>query len=452
MFNLSSSAKLALKKLHSNGFEAYVVGGALRNQLLRESVHDYDITTSASPDEIIDVFYGFDYFTTGIKHGTVSVVIDGNIIEITTFRSECGYADNRHPDDVNFISDVNEDLKRRDFTVNAICYDGEKVIDLFDGVSDCNKRILRCIGNPNERFNDDALRILRAIRFVSQYDFELDDATKMAIFARKRLLIGISVERIRDEYNKILTGKYASRALNEYREVVAEFLPEIIPMFDCSQKSPYHCYDVYTHTLKTLDDCPPRLELRLAMFLHDTGKPHHKTVDDNGIEHFKLHAKTSLKIANEILTRLKYSSAFKQYVLLLVEFHDYDIIPRNPVYAYSKYVKRALRKFGREALYDLIEVKRYDNSAKSEKGRMNIVDSDLAKQVLDEVLSQSPCFSLKDLAVDGNDLVKLGFKGKGIGEVLDELLSLVVDDEIDNNKLDLLNYVQTSYNIKSEEL
>ena len=435
---LSHGAETILNKLQDAGFEAYVVGGAVRNCVLGLPVGDYDITTSATPERILEVFRDFRNFTPGIKHGTVCVVADGENFEITTYRTDGSYSDNRHPDSVRFSDDLSEDLSRRDFTVNAMCFNGRGIVDLFGGIDDCKAKVIRCIGDPVLRFREDALRIMRALRFASALGFSVEKNTKAALFAQKSLLLNISAERLRTEFLGVLCGVNAENVLLEYREIFAVVIPEIAPSFDFDQRTPYHCFDVYVHSVKATAHVKNTPNLRLAAFLHDVGKPHSFTVDDEGRGHFFGHQKVSRDIADVVLHRLKCPKTQINEVLTLIENHDYPIVPNGFTGNADKYLLRALNKFGEAALRDLIELKRADNFAKAEWLADRIDALDGIEHRLDELIRKKACFSLKDLAVDGNDVIALGITGKAVGEVLDFLLGEVLAERLPNEKAALV--------------
>ena len=431
---LSENARLILTRLRSAGYEAQVVGGAVRNFILGIPVNDYDFTTSASPDEILALFSDYRVFTAGIKHGTVSVAVGKEVHEITTYRSDGKYSDHRHPKKVSFVSSLEEDLKRRDFTVNAICFDGEKITDIFGGMRDCENGIIRCIGDPFERFDEDALRILRAVRFASELSFTLEENTKNAVFARKRLLLGVSVERVREEFNKILLGGGCEGALASFREVIAVFIPEISVCFDFKQRTAYHDFDVYAHLIKTVAASPAVLELRLAAFFHDIGKPHCFFMGDDGAGHFYGHPKKSRDIAEEVMKRLKYPKSLIGEVLTLVEYHDAPVVPKDAPAPKDKYVLRALNRFGEDTLRKLLALKRADNFAKKTTPPDNLSEAEEIEKILDALIEKKACFGLKDLKVNGGDVLALGVRGKVVGETLEYLLSLVISGEKPNDR------------------
>jgi tRNA nucleotidyltransferase (CCA-adding enzyme) len=300
VINIPQQVNRAIDILEKNGHSAYVVGGAVRDAIMKKPAHDWDITTSALPEETMDAFEGFRIIETGLKHGTVTVIVDGTDLEITTYRIEHGYSDNRHPDKVDFTDRVEDDLSRRDFTVNAIAYSPVRgFADPFGGRDDIEKNVIRCVGEADKRFGEDALRILRALRFSSVLGFEIDPDTAESIHRNYPLLKNISVERIFVEMSKLLCGKDAGRILREFEDVVFYILPELVPMKNCVQNHERHIFDVWGHTVKAVESVPPIAELRFAMLFHDSGKPHCKTTDEKGIDHFYSHGKISRKIADK---------------------------------------------------------------------------------------------------------------------------------------------------------
>ena len=439
-FNISSNAECALDSLKSAGYEAYIVGGSVRNMYLAIDAHDYDITTSATPDETKAVFYKYPVIETGIRHGTVTVVINGENIEITTYRCESGYSDSRHPDKVEFTRSLEEDLSRRDFTVNALAYDGDDtVVDLFGGVDDIKKRLIRAIGDPYERFNEDALRILRAARFSSVLGFEIEENTFLAMVKCKHLLAKISKERIAEEINKLLCGEYARDAILKNWEILAQIIPEIGVMHGFDQKNKHHIYDILTHTAVAVASVEATLHLRLAALLHDAGKPGCVSTDEAGSHHFYGHPHKSEEIARRYLNEYKYDNFTKERVLLLVKIHD-TVVDEDKVY-----IKKRLNRIGKDAFFELISLQRADNRAQSpiyDRG----AHFDEVERIAHEVIDESECFSLKDLKINGSDLIDAGFpKGKIIGDILSELLTEVMEEKIKNDKAELLNLAEKRY-------
>lgn len=433
-FRMSNGARLVLDRLHENGYEAYIVGGSVRNMLLGISVDDFDITTNALPSETKSLFPDFTVVETGIKHGTVTVVINGENVEITTYRTEGEYTDSRHPDRVEFTTSLELDLSRRDFTVNALAYDGEgTVVDLFGGEEDIKSKVIRAIGNPHERFNEDALRILRAVRFSSVLGFDIDAKTKEAMLECKHLLSKISKERIAVEINKFLCGKNVKNALLNNWEIIAEIIPEIAKMRGFDQKNRHHIYDILTHTAVAIENTLPITHLRLAALLHDTGKIYTVSVGENGEQHFYAHPHKSEEIAKRYLNEYKYDNFTKDRVCLLVKIHD-TVVEENKVY-----IKKRLNRIGKEAFFELVNLQRADNKAQNPVYDRT-AHFDAVCEIAKRVLSEAECFSLKDLKVNGRDLMEAGFpKGALLGKILDHLLKEVIEERLENNKECLLN-------------
>ncbi len=435
-------ANKALNILKRNGYEAYLVGGCIRDLVMGVIPKDWDITTNALPDDIIQSFEKYRVLPTGIKHGTVTVVVDELPIEITTYRAEGIYSDGRRPDEVQFVSDLKQDLSRRDFTMNALAYDGYKIIDYFNGQHDIKNKVIRCIGDPNKRFKEDALRILRALRFASVLCFNMEEHTKMAMFKNKALLGQISYERIYSEFNRILIGKNVTEVLEDYKEIIAVFISEIESTFSFDQNSPYHDLDVWQHTLKAIKHSKPDLIVRLTLFFHDIGKPQCYTIDDDKIGHFYGHEACSVDIAEKVLRRLKYDIKTIEKVKLLIKYHDLKIEPTE------KSIKRALNKIGEDLFPTLLKVKAGDAVAHCSPHAERCMDEiSEIKKIYQKILSDNQCFSLKDLAINGHDLIELGFKeGSEIGEIMNDLLEGVIDGNIQNNKDILLKFTEKHYN------
>ncbi len=432
VINIPSQVNRAIEILCGGGHSAYAVGGAVRNVIMGIPVNDWDITTSALPDETIRLFKEYRTIETGIKHGTITVIIDGMSLEITTFRIEHGYSDNRHPDKVDFTDKVEDDLSRRDFTVNAIAYSpvsGFK--DPFSGFTDIEKKIIRCVGNPDRRFGEDALRILRALRFASVLGFKIDPETSESIHKNKHLLKNISVERIFAELSKLLCGMNAADILREYKDVIFLVLPELEPMNNCLQNHERHIYDVWGHTVAAVEAISPDPILRFAMLLHDSGKPHCKITDENGVDHFYSHGKTSKKIAFEILSRLKTSNKFRDTVCNLVEHHDFlpDKISKK---TYKKYIS----KLGIETIENLFLVREADISAQNpvfynESAEQNKI----GLKILHEILKEESCFKTSDLAVSGKALINIGIApSPAMGKIMETLLDEVMDEKLPNDE------------------
>ena len=436
VINIPSQVNTAIEILCGKGHSAYVVGGAVRNLMMDIPVNDWDITTSALPEETLELFKDFRTIETGIKHGTVTVIIDGMPLEITTYRIEKGYSDNRHPDEVEFTDRVEDDLSRRDFTVNAMAYSPKNgLVDPFGGCEDISKKLIRCVGNPDKRFGEDALRILRALRFSSVLGFDIDSETAESVHRNKHLLKNISVERIFVELSKLLCGKNAGIILQEYKDVIFFVLPELEPMNNCTQNHERHIYDVWGHTVKSVEAIPPEPELRFAMLFHDSGKPHCKSTDKNGVDHFYSHGKISRKIASETLSRLKTSNNFRYTVRNLVEYHDFlpDKISRK---TYKKYIA----KLGIETVENLFLVREADILAQNPRFHAeSLEENKTGKKILEQIKEEDMCFKIKDLAIDGKVLENIGIPpSPAMGKILETLLDEVMDDNLPNKKNNLI--------------
>ena len=433
---LPKNVKLIIDILNKNGFEAFVVGGCVRDSIIGLTPHDWDICTNAKPEEIKKCFANFNTFDSGIKHGTISIVIDGEVYEVTTYRIDGAYSDNRRPDSVTFTSDITKDLARRDFTVNAMAYNEQYgLLDPYGGRNDLSEKIIRCVGNPDFRFNEDALRIIRALRFASVYDFVIENETSKSICKNVDLLKNIAVERISVEFNKLLCGNGAEEILNNYRDVIAVFIPEIKPMFDYSQHTKHHNRDLWRHTtysVKSIDKIPL---LRMSMLLHDIGKPKACKRDEDGTCHFKGHPKYSAEIAEIILRRLKYPKDFIETCVTLIKYHDVRFNGSK------RQLRHVMNAIGDKNVELLLKIQRADIMAQSEyKHKEKLEKLNLACRVYEEILADKDCFTLKQLEINGNDIKKLGVtEGVKIGKILKMLLSLVIEDKIENEKSVLLN-------------
>lgn len=435
---IPDAPRAILERLTDSGFEAYAVGGCVRDSLLGKRPNDWDITTNALPDQIKDCFAGYRTVDTGLKHGTVTLIYQQEPYEITTYRTDGKYSDGRHPDSVTFASALIDDLARRDFTVNAIAVDKDgHICDPFVGVQAVADRVIRCVGDPNRRFAEDALRMLRALRFASQLGFAIDAGTAAAIHANKKLLHNVSAERIAQEFTAILCGPNVYDVLMEYSDVPAVFIPEIAACVNFAQNSPYHCYDVYRHIAVSVDNVPPEPLLRLTMFLHDIGKPQCYSVDAAGNGHFYGHNKVSSSIAQDVLTRLRFPGRIIGQVVTLVKYHDL------PLQGTSKFVLRMLNKIGEQGFRDLLAVHKADCAAQSalgqEEQQILIAQTEAA---LEEVLRQQQAFSLRDLAICGRDVIALGVPpGPEIGKLLDMALDEVMNG-LPNDKSAILAYLR----------
>ena len=438
MLQLPQQVETALRRLNDAGYEAYIVGGCVRDALLGRTPGDYDITTSALPEETEAVFAGERVIETGLQHGTVTVLLSGAPLEITTFRIDGDYSDARHPDGVTFTRTLAEDLARRDFTVNAMAADRSgEIVDLYGGKDDLSAKVIRCVGDPDTRFTEDALRILRALRFAAVLDFEIEPATAAALRQKRHLLRFVSAERIREELTKLLCGTAMRRVMLDYADVLEEVLPEISASIGFMQHHPCHIYTVYEHCLAAAENVPPEPLLRWTMLLHDLGKPLIYTTDPDGIHHYYGHAARSAELAAAVLSRLKFDTASRERILLLVRIHDRQIEPTVPA------VKRALWKLTPEVFDQLIAIKRADNFAQSPSIRERQSYYDELERIAAEILAEKACFSLRDLAVSGDDLLALGIpKGPEIGKTLALALDAVIDGKAENEKTALLDYLK----------
>ena len=429
--DMPKNVDTAINLLQSAGFEAYAVGGCVRDSLLGKTPNDWDITTSTKPENMKSVFADFHCIDTGIKHGTVTVVIDGEPLEITTFRLDGEYEDNRHPKSVTFTSNLGADLGRRDFTVNAMAYSKMTgTIDLFGGQNDLKNKIIRCVGDPDRRFNEDALRILRALRFASALDFEIEEKTAQSLLKNRALLGNISEERIAKELLKLVCGKGAKRILTDFAPVLFEILPELQPMYKNSHDNPHHCYDIYEHTLIAVESIDPEPTLRFAMLLHDCGKPAVKKFDENGVAHFYGHQRISAEISAQILARLKVSNKFRDEILFLVSNHD-----RWELYENTEKMPRYLSKFGLDGVLKLLKVMRADVLAQSPEYRYRLDQIADAEKTAKDLAAQKPCLSLSELQINGRTLMDIGIpQGRKLGAVLAQMLDEVIDGVTKNTQ------------------
>ena len=438
-----SSAVLALKMLQNSGFESYLVGGSVRDFLMKMPLGDKDITTNATPEEVRGVFSRFRVIDTGIRHGTVTVLIDGESIEITTYRCESAYSDNRRPDSVSFSKNFSDDVLRRDFTVNGIglSIDG-KIRDEVGGMADIENRIIRAIGNPHARFSEDALRILRAIRFASVLEFKIEKNTENALRETKELLKNISAERKREELLKLINGKNAEQILLEYKDIIAVCIPEIECEFDFEQHNRHHVFDVYTHSVKALSNAIEDANIRMALLLHDIGKPETAKFDEKGEMHFECHAAVSCEIADKILTDLRFSNAQKQEILTLIKYHDIPFMCEDMKNPSQKRIRRIVSKFGKDLSLKLLEIRRCDNMAQNPEYFLGKDFYGQCERMIFEITDSGECLTLKDLRINGNDLLNSGFSGKKIGEILNQILEKVLDGDLPNDKAELLAFAE----------
>ncbi len=427
---LPEQVQYIIERLQTAGYEAYAVGGCVRDSILGREPQDWDITTSATPYEVKELFRRT--IDTGIQHGTVTIMIGDCGYEVTTYRIDGEYEDNRHPKDVTFTDNLVEDLKRRDFTINAMAYNDEKgLVDVFGGIEDIERKIIRCVGDPRQRFDEDALRILRAVRFAAQLGYTIEEETNQAMSEYSQALKAISAERIQVELVKMLVSDHPEYLELAYEaNITAVILPEFDALMNMVQNNPHHCYDVGHHTLKSMESIRANKWLRLAMLFHDMGKALTKTTDEKGIDHFYGHAVKSEEITKKVLKRLKFDNETINYVTKLVRFHD------NRYEGKEVEVRKAISKIGTDVFAYLIEVQQADLLAQStyqKEEKMQRVQRVLAQY--NEIMERGDCVTIGQLAVTGSDLIQMGFpQGKQIGEALSTLLQLVLKHPEYNTK------------------
>ena len=427
-----------VQALEAAGFAAYAVGGCVRDSLLGLTPHDYDLCTNALPEQIREVFKTHHLVLAGEKHGTVGVITHQGVVEITTFRTEGGYRDHRHPDWVKFVDQIDGDLARRDFTVNAMAWSPTRgFADPFGGREDLKNRILRAVGEPQIRFYEDALRILRGVRFAVRYRLTPDDATLNAMFSLAPLMDSLASERVLEELCKLLPLVTAEDLL-QFSPALTQVLPELKDTLGFQQHSPHHAYDVFTHTAQVVAATPAELPLRWAALLHDIGKVPTFTQDQNGRGHFKGHAKISAQMADAALRRLKSPTALRERVVFLIDKH------MTPLEPDKKLLRRRLSQYGEEALRQLLALQRADFCSKGVADPCPSV-FDQIDALLGEILQENSCLKITDLAIDGHDLMQLGLAGQQIGETLEYLLCQVLDETTPNEKAALLQLVEQKF-------
>lgn len=434
---LSIDAKNIIDVLHNNGYECFAVGGCVRDLILGIEPKDYDFTTNAEPDDILKCFSEYKTFEVGKKYGTISVLLNDNTYEITTYRTDGVYEDGRHPEDVKFTKSLEEDLKRRDFTINALAfnqYDG--LVDYFNGVNDINSKIIKCVGNANERMCEDKLRVLRALRFSSVLSFDIEDGTKEAILTYYKDLDEVSIERINVELTKLLCGENVYNVLNEYKEVLFKIIPELKVTDEFNQLSPHHCYTLYDHIIRTVSLVENEPLLRVTMLLHDIGKPSAQTFDSNNRAHYKKHPIESSIMCGPILKRLCYSNEFVKDVSSLIMYHDVRFNGDK------KKLKYVLKEIGPKLTNDLIRIQKADMLAQSfykrDDKEQHHHDTLLA---FESILINNECYNLKMLQLNGDDLIKENITdGKEIGNILGDCLIMVIEERLCNDHDELLQY------------
>ncbi len=449
-FFLPSQAGRIIERLNASGYEAYAVGGCVRDTLRGVNPSDWDITTSALPNEVIGCFQDETVLRTGIKHGTVTLLLDKTPFEITTYRTDGRYADSRHPQSVTFVRSLTEDLARRDFTVNAMAYHPQQgLVDLYGGMEDLNAKLLRCVGDPRKRFSEDALRILRALRFSSTLGFEMERQMVEAVHELRDSLTRISAERMMAELFKLLCGTEVKRILTDFSDVIFTIIPELAPCAGYEQNTPYHNKDVWGHIVESVSQIRPDPVLRLCMLLHDVAKPlcHTETVEYPYVDsdraltigHFKGHPALGAQMAREILVRLKCSVRIRETICALIYWHD----ERPP--AEEAAVKRLMARVGQENFFLLQEVRIADTKAQRpafcEKTVRQIQEVEALGRKL---IADNACITRKQLAINGGDLIRAGFaEGRRLGAVLDTLLDAVIEGTVANERDALLSFAKS---------
>lgn len=433
--NMPENAGVIIHILQQHGYEAYIVGGCVRDAILGKEPEDWDITTSARPEEVKALFRRT--IDTGIEHGTVTVMFGKEGYEVTTYRVDGKYEDHRRPESVTFTASLLEDMKRRDFTINAMAYNEEEgVVDHFDGMRDLQRHVIRCVGEPAERFDEDALRILRAVRFAAQLDFFIDEKTREAIQNQAVFLKEISAERIRVELTKLLLSNHPERLLTAYElGVTAVVLPEFDQMMQTAQNNKHHKYNVGEHTLHVIQEVPATQVLRWTALLHDVAKPKMKTTDEKG-DHFYRHNEVGSKMAEEILMRLKFDNATIAKVRRLVLWHDYGMGQRPSLRSFRK----SLSKMGADLFEEYVSVKRGDILAQSEYMKEEKLENlAILQEYYQQIMEEQQCLTLKELTVTGRDLMEQGMQpGKELGVMLNYLLEHVLENPEQNQKEILL--------------
>lgn len=439
--NIPAPVRLVLNLLKEHGFESYLVGGCVRDAIMGIEPKDYDVTTNALPEDTMRIFRSFPVIETGIIHGTVMVVIDSFPVEITTYRIEGEYRDKRRPSSVMFTDSVNEDLSRRDFTINAMAYsETEGLVDPFGGQKDIIEKRIRCVGDPSKRFEEDALRILRAVRFSAVLGFRISTETKKALMDHMETVTSVAMERIASEFSGMICGNNIGHILEEYPALLTVFIPEIKPMIGFEQHNPYHIFDVYSHTIRVVENSPQRLAVRLAALFHDIGKPHTYFLDDDGIGHFYGHQKCGAGIAEEILNRMKYDNETKIRVRDLIENHDIWI------QADPKVIKRILNRFSESFLTDLIDLKKADVQGQNPNLQGRLTELDRILILARQIIEENQCFSLKDLELTGKDLISNGIPpGILMGKLLEDCLQKVIEEQLPNRREVLLRHAVDNY-------
>lgn len=442
IIKLPDGAKRILEVLQSFGQEAFVVGGCVRDSLLGKTPHDWDICTSASPDEVCLYFKNEKVVKTGIKHGTVSVILHDGVYEVTTYRVDGKYSDHRRPDSVIFTKSLPEDLSRRDFTINAMAFKEDCLVDLFGGEEDLKNKIISCVGDPDARFNEDALRMLRAMRFASVYGFSIAECTADSIHRNKYLLRHIAAERIQVELCKLLSGEGVLDILLEFSDVISTIIPEISPCIGFDQNNRFHRYTVYDHIAHAVSNYHGKDNVvNMALLLHDIGKPKCYSEDEKG-GHFYGHSAPSHDISVDVLSRLRFDTKSKNNIAELVLYHDSAIEPTERV------ARKWLNKIGEEQLLRLLDLKMADilsHAKDTQEERIKKIE--LLRGIIEAVIQKEQCFQLRDMNISGNDILSLGVpEGRLVGNTLSYLLDLVISGTLPNDHIALmeeaLNYIR----------
>lgn len=442
---IPNDVQFLLDKLENAGYEAYIVGGCVRDSIMNRVPHDWDICTSARPNEIFEVFKDEYCIPTGIEHGTITVFKHESAYEITTYRIDGKYSDNRHPDSIQFTSNLIEDLKRRDFTINAIAYNLKKgIIDPFNGMRDIKDEQIACVGLAEDRFKEDGLRILRAIRFCAQLNFMPSFDVLNQISNQRYLLDNISKERIHSELIKIVTSENLAIQMCLFPEIFSQIISQFKLCVGFDQRNKYHKWDVWTHTFKAVENAENKdLIIKLAIMFHDIGKPICYQTDDDGTRHFKGHGKVSADLTDNILRNLKFSNKIRESVVQLVFYHDNTFVARE------KHIKRWINKLGHQQFLRLLDVREADIKAHADEYiDVNLYQLNEVRKKYQELIEHETCFTLKDLKINGLDLINLGFKeGKEIGRVLNLCFNLVLDGKIENEYASLLQIVNNELKV-----
>lgn len=435
-FKIPSPVTALMSRLEQAGFATYLVGGCLRDSLLGNVPTDWDLATAALPQQVQALFSDARVIETGLQHGTVTVILDGVQMEVTTFRKDGVYADHRRPEQVSFTDHITEDLARRDFTVNAMAYSpAGGLSDPFGGRCDLQNKILRAVGDPIRRFEEDALRILRLVRFSATLGFAVEEETAAAAIKQAPLLKYIAQERILQELEKLLMGKFAVSALRQFTPVIIQVLPELAASVGFDQNNYHHLYDVWEHTLHAMEHCAPDRLVRWALLLHDCGKPHCYTVDFRGDGHFYGHAAISAQLSETALERLRMDKRSREEILALIYHHDHDL------FATDQSLRRWLHRLGEDSLRRLLLVKRADNKGQAPKFDRT-AEYDKAEAALNDLLTREECFSLQQLAINGTDVMALGYTGPAVGEALHRALEAVLAGTCENTRAALLENLQ----------